>query len=265
MRTIVMIKSVPDTMAVEFDPDTKTMVRLGVATIINPFDLFAIEEALRLKERHGGTVTAMTMGPPAARLELQEAIAMGCDDAVLLSDRAFAGADTWATAYALACSVRTFGAVDLVLCGRQAQDGDTGQVGPGIAHQLGWPQLTYVSRVRECEPNDGRIVVERLLEDGRQIMSARLPAVMTMLKDANQPRTPTLRGWRRAHRAGIPTLGPEAIGADPARLGLDGSPTRVVRVFSPPSRQGEVTWIAAETPSQAAQALMRALAREQLV
>jgi electron transfer flavoprotein beta subunit len=265
MHIVVMCKSVPDTMDVRFDPETKTMVRAGVATIINPFDLFAIEEALRLRERHGGTVTAMTMGPPAARRELQDAIAMGCDDAVLLSSSAFAGADTWATAYTLSCAVRHAAPVDLVICGRQAQDGDTGQVGPGIARQLGWGQLTYVSRVCELEPASGRIVVERLLEDGRQTLAARLPAVLTVLKDANLPRTATLRGVRRAHRADIPTWGPETIGAEPGLPGLDGSPTRVVRVFTPPARQGQVRWIAAPTPEAAAESLLSALAAEQLV
>jgi electron transfer flavoprotein beta subunit len=265
MHIIVMIKSVPDTMDVRFDPDTKTMIRAGVATAINPFDLFAIEEGLRLRERHGGRVTVMTMGPPAAQRELQETIAMGCDGAILLSDRAFAGADTWATAYTLARGVARAGDVDLVICGRQAQDGDTGQVGPGIARQLGWPQLTYVSRVRACDPASGQIVVERLLEDGRQVVASRLPAVLTVLKDANQPRTATLRGVRRAHRAQIATWGPVEIGADGALLGLDGSPTRVVRVFSPPSRLGEVTWIQGDSPEEAAQELVRALAREQLV
>jgi len=265
MHIIVMIKSVPDTMDVRFDPETKTMIRAGVATAVNPFDLFAIEEGLRLRERQGGRVTVMTMGPPAARRELQEAIAMGCDDAILLSDRAFAGADTWATAYTLARGVASVGEVDLVICGRQAQDGDTGQVGPGIARQLGWPQLTYVSRVRACDSASGRIVVERLLEDGRQVVASRLPAVLTILKDANQPRTATLRGVRRAHRADIPVWGPEDTAADLALLGLDGSPTRVVRVFSPPSRQGEATWIQGDSPEEAARELVRALAREQLV
>ncbi|MEN6478685.1 MAG: electron transfer flavoprotein subunit beta/FixA family protein [Anaerolineales bacterium] len=265
MNIIVMCKSVPDTMDVRFDPDTKTMIRAGVATVINPFDLFAIEEGLRLRERYGGTVTALTMGPAAARRELQDAIAMGCDGAILLSDAAFAGADTWATAYTLAKAIQRIGAVDLVVCGRQAQDGDTGQVGPGVARQLGWAQLTYVSRVREVDPAAGRIVVERLMEDGRQTVAARLPAVLTVLKDANIPRTATLRGVRRAHRAIIPTWGPAEIGADPALLGLAGSPTRVVRVFSPPARAGQVVWLTGATPEDSAEALLTALAQEQLL
>ncbi|NLX37458.1 MAG: electron transfer flavoprotein subunit beta/FixA family protein [Chloroflexi bacterium] len=265
MRIVVMCKSVPDTMDVRFDPQTKTMVRAGVATTINPFDLFAIEAALRLREQHGGTVTAMTMGPSAAQRELQDAIAMGCDDAVLLSSPAYAGSDTWATAYALACAVRYMGEVDLIVCGRQAQDGDTGQVGPGIARQLGWPQVTYVSRVCELDLMARRIVVERLLEDGRQTLAAQLPAVMTVLKDANLPRTATLRGMRRAHRAVVPTWGPEITGADPRLVGLDGSPTRVVRVFSPTARQGQVQWITAATPQKVAEGLLAALTAEQLV
>jgi len=265
MNIVVMCKSVPDTMDVRFDPETKTMVRAGVATIINPFDLFAIEEGLRQRERHGGTVTAITMGPLAAKRELQDAIAMGCDGAILLSDRAFAGADTWATAYTLARAVQHLAKVDLVICGRQAQDGDTAQVGPAIARQLGWAQLTYVSRVLDLDPTAGTIVVERLLEDGRQTLSARLPAVMTVLKDANLPRTATLRGVRRAHRANIETWGPQTIGADVNLVGLNGSPTRVVRVFSPPPRIGQVQWLNGDTPDATAGLLVRALEQEQLL
>jgi len=190
---------------------------------------------------------------------------MGCDDGVLLSDRAFAGADTWATAYTLARAIAQIGDVDLAICGRHAQDGDTGQVGPGVACQLGWAQLTYVSHVREIDLGTKKIVVERLLEDGRQTLAARLPAVLAVLKDANIPRTATLRGVRRAHRAAIEPWGPAKIGAETGLLGLDGSPTRVVRVFSPPARQGRVEWLTGATPEASADALVSALAREQLV
>jgi electron transfer flavoprotein beta subunit len=252
-------------MEVRFDPETHTLMRDQVAAIINPFDMWAIEEGLRLRDRHGGNVTVVTMGPPQAEKELREAVAMGCDRAVFLCDRGFAGADTWATAYTLACAIRKLAPYDVVLCGRQAMDGDTGQVGPGIANQLGIPQLTYVSRIRAVDAVEQTVQVERLLEEGREVVSAPLPAVITVVKDINQPRYPTFRGIRRAKRMAIAPWGPADIEAAPERLGLQGSPTQVVRVFSPDRRQGEVLLMSGDTSEAQANALVAQLAQNGLV
>ena len=263
VRIIVCIKSVPSTVEVQFHPETKTLMRDQVASTINPFDLYAIEEALRLVEAYGGSVTALTMGPPQAEQELRDALAMGCDEAILLSSPAFAGADTWATAYTLAQAIRQLGPCDLILCGKQAIDGDTGQVGPGIATQLGWPQITYVSRIRNLDPSTGRIVVERLLEEGTEVVEARLPALLTVLKDINIPRDPNPRLLRRARRAEIPIWNESNLaGAEARFFGLQGSPTQVVRVFSPPRREGEVTWVTGNTPDEIAERLAEHLQRE---
>ncbi len=255
MHIIVCIKSVPDTTAVRFNPETNTLIREGVASIINPFDTYAIEEALRLKEVHGGTVTVLTMGPPHAEKELRDAVAMGCDAAILLSAPEFAGADTWATAYTLAGAIKKLGQVDLILCGRQAIDGDTGQVGPGIANQLGLPQLTYVSKIRHLDPSQGTIEVERLLEEGIEVARSRLPALLTVVKDINQPRYPTFRGIRMARKMEIPIWTAAELPVERRFLGLEGSPTKVVKIFTPPKREGEVIWITGETVEEIADKL----------
>ncbi len=266
MDIVVCIKSVPDTTEVHFDPETHTLRRDQVESMINPFDTYAIEEGLRIREAHGGTVTVITMGPPSAEKELREALAMGCDRAILLSASEFAGADTWATAYTLAQAIRKLGSYDLILCGKQAIDGDTGQVGPGVAKQLGIVQLTYVSKVRSLEPDSGRIVVERLLEEGREIVSAPLPALLTVLKDINQPRYPTPRALRRARRADVPVWGPGDLGdIDRERIGLQGSPTRVVEIFAPPTRERKVQWIEGEDPEAIADQLADLLLSDQVV
>jgi electron transfer flavoprotein beta subunit len=257
---------VPDTTEVRFNPETNTLMRDQVESIINPFDTYAIEEALRLKEAHGGRVTVLTMGPAKAEKELREAAAMGCDDAVLLSAREFAGSDTWATAYTLAQAIRRMGDYDVILCGRQAMDGDTGQVGPGIANQLGVPQLTYVSRIRQIDFSTRVIEVERLLEEGREVVRTALPALLTVVKEINRPRTPTPRGLRSARRLQIPVWTVDDIPAvDGARLGLEGSPTRVVRVFSPPRRDGRAEIIPAESIEGAAERLCDRLMADRVV
>ncbi|MBC7237441.1 MAG: electron transfer flavoprotein subunit beta/FixA family protein [Chloroflexi bacterium] len=265
MHAIVCIKSVPDTTEVRFNPETNTLMRDEVESIINPFDTYAIEEALRLKEAHGGKVTVLTMGPPRAEKELKEAIAMGCDEAVFLSAREFAGSDTWATAYTLAQAIRKIGAYDIILCGKQAIDGDTGQVGPGIANQLGIPQLTYVFKIREISFDARSITVERLLEEGREIVQTKLPALLTVVKDINQPRYPTFRGIRAARRMQIPVWTAQDIDADPQYLGLAGSPTQVVRVFTPPKREGKVQMITGDSPEAMAKVLVDRLLAEKIV
>jgi len=236
LKIAVCIKQVPDTTDVKINPETNTLIREGVASITNPFDEYAVEEALRLKEKHGGEVHVISMGPPQAVEILKNALAVGADRVYLISDKAFAGADTLATAYTLAKTIQTIGGADLVICGKQAIDGDTAQVGPGVATRLGIPQLTYVSKVREIDPVKKRIVVERLLEDGKEVVESSLPVLMTVVKDINEPRHPNLMGIKRVAKATIPILTAKDIGADENRIGLKGSPTWVVRIFSPEAR-----------------------------
>lgn len=236
MRYVVCVKQVPETTDVKINPETHTLMREGVAAIINPFDMYAIEEALRLKARTGGTVTVISMGPPQADSALREAIAMGADEAVLVSDRAFAGSDTWATSYTLAMAIRKFPDCKVILCGKQASDGDTAQVGPGIAAHLDLPQITYVRKIEEI--NDKAVVAERLLEDGTEVIEAPLPCLLTVVKEINEPRLPSLKGKMASKKAVIPTWKAADLQCDPKCIGLEGSPTKVVKVFTPPPRSG---------------------------
>lgn len=238
MDIVVCIKQVPETTEVKIDPQTKTLVREGVPGIVNPFDMYAIEEGLRLKERYGGKVKVLTMGPPQAEEALREALAMGADEAVLLSDKALAGSDTLATSYALSMAVRKLG-YDLVICGKQAVDGDTAQVGPEMAEHLGVPFVAWVRNVEDVL--DGKIRVQRLMDDGYDVLEVPLPTLITVVKEINEPRLPSLRGKMRARKAQIPVWTVEDIGADPSKVGLEGSPTQVVRVFTPERRrEGEI-------------------------
>ncbi len=238
MKIAVCVKQVPDTTDVKIDPKTNTLIREGVASICNPFDEYAIEEALRLKEKMGGEVHVVTMGPPQAIEVLKNALAVGADKVYLVSDRAFAGADTLATAYALSKTIESIGGADLIIFGKQAIDGDTAQVGPGVATRLGLPQLTYVSKIREINLEKKKIIVERLLEHGREVVESSLPALITVVKDINEPRLPSLLGIKKAAKAQIPTLTAKDIHADENRIGLKGSPTWVMRIFSPEARGG---------------------------
>ncbi len=238
MKIAVCIKQVPDTTEVRINPETNTLVREGVASITNPFDEFAVEEALLTKEKYGGEIHVITMGPPQAIDVLRNALAVGVDKVYLVSDRAFAGADTLATAYTLAKTIEKIGGADLVICGKQAIDGDTAQVGPGIATRLGIPQLTYVSKVREIDLAKKRIVVERLLENGREVVESSLPVLITVVKDINEPRLPSLLGIKKAAKAQIPTLTAKEIGVDENKVGLKGSPTWVSKIFTPEARGG---------------------------
>ena len=238
MKIAVCLKQVPETTEVKINPETNTLMREGVASITNPFDEFALEEGLLTREKYGGELHVMTMGPPQAIEILKNALAVGADKVYLLSDRAFAGADTLATAYTLAKTIEKIGEVDLVICGKQAIDGDTAQVGPGIATRLGIPQLTYVAKVREIDPGKKKIVVERMLENGREVVECSLPVVITVMKDINEPRLPSLLGIKKAAKAAIPTWTAQEIGVDENRVGLKGSPTWVWKVFSPEARGG---------------------------
>jgi electron transfer flavoprotein beta subunit len=236
MQFIVCIKQVPDTTDVKIDPKTNTLMREGVTSIVNPFDMYAVEEALRLKEKLGGTITALSMGPPQAEAALREVIAMGIDKGILVSDRAFAGSDTWATSYTLAMAIKKIGDFSMIICGKQASDGDTAQVGPGIATHLNLPQITYVRKVEEVD--DKHIVAQRLLEDGHEFVDSPLPCVLTVVKEINEPRLASLKGKMAARKAVITKWTAQDIGAEPAKIGLDGSPTKVVKIFTPAPRQG---------------------------
>jgi electron transfer flavoprotein beta subunit len=236
MNIIVCVKQVPETTEVRINPETNTLMREGVKSIINPFDMYAIEEAVRLKERFGGKVTILTMGPPQADAALREAISMGADEGFLVCDRAFAGSDTWATSYTLAGAIKKIGAFDLVICGKQASDGDTAQVGPGISTHLNIPQVTYVKKVEEA--SDKMMRVERMLEEGYEVIETPLPALLTVVKEINEPRVPSLKGMMRAKSAKIVTLTQKELNLDPQQIGLCGSPTQVVKIFTPTPRQG---------------------------
>ncbi|PKL06750.1 MAG: electron transfer flavoprotein subunit beta [Spirochaetae bacterium HGW-Spirochaetae-9] len=254
MEIFVAIKQVPDTDKVKMDPVTGTMVREGVDSIINPLDLYAIELAIRLKEKHGGRVTAFTMGPPAADKALKEAMAMGCDSGVLITDRAFSGSDTWATSYALSRAVARMsaemGRYDLILAGERATDGDTGQVGPCMAAWLDIPVLTYVGSIESSDESGGtvasRIIARRLVEEGYQRVRVDLPCLLTVVKEVANPRLPTLRGKKFARQAKITVYTAADLDADPAYLGLKGSPTKVSRIFYPKVTRGGETVKAAD-------------------
>ena len=236
MEIVVCIKQVPDTTEIRIDPVTGTMQRQGVPSIINPYDLHALEEALRLRERYGGQVTVISMGPPQVKEDLRRCIALGADDAVLISDRAFAGADTLATSYVLAQAIARIGLerpVDLVLCGKQAIDGDTAQVGPGIAQRLGFEQLTYVSQVESVDLGRRVVRVHRHLEEGTEIVETRLPALLTVIKEINEIRFAGMPVVLRGARYQVPVWSKDDIPHQPEHLGLKGSPTRVSKVFPP--------------------------------
>jgi electron transfer flavoprotein beta subunit len=236
MHIIVLVKQVPDTSEVKINRETNTLIRDGVPSIINPYDRYAIEEALRLREKHGGKVTALTMGPPQAVEALKEAVSLGVDEVVLLSDRAFAGADTWATSYALSQGIRKIGSYDLVIAGKQAIDGDTAQVGPETADMLGIPFVAYIRKIEQVEGN--KMVAERLMDEGYDVVETSLPAVITVVKEINTPRIPSLKGKMKAKSLKVAAWSAKDIGADENKIGLKGSPTQVVRIFPPAPRGG---------------------------
>jgi len=235
MKIIVCIKQVPNATDVKINPETNTLIREGVESIINPFDMYAIEEAIRIKEKFGGTAVVISMGPPQAEAALREAIAMGIDSAILVSDRLFAGSDTWATGYALAKAIEKIGDFDLILCGKQASDGDTAQVGPGISVHLNIPQVTYVKKIEDIK--DGLIRVERMVEEGYEVIETKLPALFTVVKEINEPRLPSLKGKINAKKIDLPTWTGKELEIEEDKVGLKGSPTQVVKIFTPPARE----------------------------
>ena len=261
MDIVVCVKQVPDTTEVKIDPETNTLVRQGVPSIVNPFDKNALEAALQLKEKHGGKVTVVSMGPPQAKEALIECLALGADEAILLSDRAFGGADTLATSHAIAAGIKKIGNFDLIICGKQAIDGDTAQVGPEIAEHLGLPQVTYAA---EINIDGDKVIVKREHEDGYEMLEVKMPVLLTVVRSINIPRNQTLKGVLRAKKMNIPVWSAQDVNADPKVIGLKGSPTQVRRIFTPPRRtDGEI--IQAGSPSEAASILVKKLLDAKIV
>ncbi|SHI40394.1 electron transfer flavoprotein beta subunit [Dethiosulfatibacter aminovorans DSM 17477] len=233
MKIIVCLKQVPDTNEVRINQETGTLIRDGVPSIINPDDKNALEEALKMKVEHDSTVTVLSMGPPQAKEALKEALAMGADEAILLSDRAFGGSDTWATATVLAAGIEKINDYDIIMCGRQAIDGDTAQVGPEIAEFLNLPQVTYA---KEIKVKEDKAVITRYTETGDYIIETKMPVLLTAIKELNEPRYPTVKGILKAYDPGndeIKVWGLSDLEIDPTQIGLKGSPTNVYKSFVP--------------------------------
>ena len=240
MKIIVCIKQVPDTTNVRIDPETNTLIREGVESIINPFDEYALEEGIRLQEEYGGETSALSMGPPQVENALRDTLSMGMQNAYLVCDRAFAGADTLATGYTLAAGIRKLGGADIILMGRQAIDGDTGQVGPGVAENLGIPHITDIKKIEQVD-EDGTLIVQRAVEDGYVRLKTRLPVVLTVVKEINEPRLPSLKTKMQARKKEIKIWSKDDLEVDTDRLGLNGSPTWVTKIFTPPqSNKGKL-------------------------
>ena len=262
LNIVVCIKQVPDSAQIRVHPVTNTIMRQGVPTIINPYDLFALEEAMRLRDEFGGRVTVLCMGPPMAEDALRRALGLGADRAVLITDRRFAGSDTLATSFALATTLETLGKdkpVDIVFTGKQTIDGDTAQVGPGIACRLGLNQLTYVSAIDSLDAAKGEIVVRRRAEGGVQVLKSKLPCLITMLEGANVLRRGSVQDMLRAARAKVTVWSAEDAGvADMLMCGLRGSPTVVKKVFAPKPRAEPAEMVAVEgkTPAQVGDAIL---------
>ncbi len=235
MKIVVCIKQVPDTTEIKLDPVKGTLIRDGVPSIMNPDDKAGLEEALRLKDQYGAHVTVITMGPPQAEAILREALCMGADEAILLTDRKFGGADTLATSNTIAAALRNIEA-DLIIAGRQAIDGDTAQVGPQIAEHLGLPQVSYVKNM-QYNKEDNSLTIERAVEDGYYLVNVQLPALITVLSEANQPRYMRVKGIVEAFDKPVETWNFDSITVDPAVIGLAGSPTKVKKSFTKGAKQ----------------------------
>jgi len=274
MHILTCIKQTPATDNVQIDPETGTLKREGMAAAINPFDEYAIEEAVRIKERVGGdsSVSALTMGPPQAENALRDAISKGCDRAFHVCGREFAGADTWATSYTLFKAIekiaKEVSPIDLVICGKQTNDGDTGHIGPGVAAWLDWPNVAYVKKVEDVKSigtgKGGTVVVHRMMEDGTDVLEMDLPAVIAVVKEINEPRVPSLKGKMAAKKAEIPKWDAAALGAVSECIGLKGSPTIVAKSFRPPMKTGGVK-IQGTTPQEKAKNLVAKLRESNII
>jgi len=268
MRIVACIKQVPDTTQVQIDPVTNTLVREGIPFIVNPYDTHAIEEGLRLKDRFGLTMTAISMGPPNAEATLRKALALGVDQAILLSDRVFGGADTLATSKVLATAIKRLSGDDevgLVICGKQTIDGDTAQVGPGIAARLGFSQLTLVDRIEHLDLEKRIIRVRRKLEGRFEIVEAPLPALLTVVREINRPRYPTVPMRLAALTAPVELWNNELLKLDVNTIGLKGSPTWVSKIFSPQRDKGEMVGDGLADPQGAAALLIDKLLAKDLL
>ena len=268
MLVVVCIKQVPDTTQVQIDPVTNTLVREGIPFIVNPYDTHALEEALRLKDRFGCRVAAISMGPPNAEATLRKALALGVDDAILLSDRVFGGADTLATSNVLAAAIRKLHEqeeVGVVLCGKQTIDGDTAQVGPGIATRLGYTQLTLVDRIEHIDLEKRVIRVRRKLEGRHEIVEAPLPVLLTVVRELNRPRYPTVPRRLESADAEVKTWSNQVMQLPEPTIGLKGSPTWVSRIFSPERDKGEIIGDGVQDPEGTANLLIDKLLSKDLL
>jgi len=261
MKFIVCIKQVPDTTEVKVDPKTHTLIREGVPSILNPYDQFAVEECVRIREEIGeGSISVITMGPPQARSALMRCLAHGADEAILISDKAFAGSDTWATAYTLSHAIKKIGSFDMVFCGQQAIDGDTAQVGPEIAQQLGIPQITYVEKVSLDKTH--KLTIHKQTDGGDQILEAKLPILLALLPPSSfQPEHPPMSSILKAKRKPFNIWDANILGGDKSKFGLDGSFTQVIKTYTPPSR-GECEMIE-DDPKEAAKKLSKILCKNE--
>ena len=268
MLVVACIKQVPDTTQVKIDPVTGTLIREGVPFIMNPFDTHALEESLRLKDKYGFRVAVISMGPPNTEVTLKKALALGADEAILLSDRVFGGADTLATSKVLAEAVRGLAQkeeVALVLCGRQTIDGDTAQVGPGIATRLGYSQLTLVDQIEDLDLQAKKVRVRRKLEGRHEIVEASLPAMIAVVREINQPRYPTVPMRLMAEDATVTLWDNKEMKLDVGEIGLKGSPTQVRKIFSPERAMGEILGDGVNDPEGAAGTLLDRLIEKDLV
>ncbi|SDY81103.1 electron transfer flavoprotein subunit beta/FixA family protein [Tindallia californiensis] len=231
MKIVVCIKQVPSTNKVQLHPETNTIIRDGRKSVTNPFDTYAIEEAIRIKEKTGGKTIAISMGIPETEKLLKDAMGRGIDQAILLSDKAFAGSDTLATSYTLSLGIRELMPVDLILCGKMAVDGDTAQIGPELAEQLGIPHVTDVIEILEMKQS--YLICKREIDNGYQLLKVKLPALLTVLKDINMPRMPSIEGVLQSETIEVIRKDARDLEAKTSKLGLSGSPTQVVKTFVP--------------------------------
>ena len=265
MNIVVCTKQVPDTAAT-LKVDEQSNVSWGDAPlVINPWDEYAIEEAIRLKEKHGGKVTVLSVGPEPAREALKQAVAMGCDEAILVWDASLDGSDTLATSYILAQAIKKIGSVDMVLFGKQAIDGDTGLIQGGVARRLGWPLLSFVAKIEELDPAGRSIKVNRLLEQGRQAVASKLPVVISVVKEINEPRYPSFMNIRKASKLQIPVWDSGTISVEAGKVGRANAAAKWTRVFPLPTRTGSVEMITGDSPQAIAAALVDRLMTDKVI
>jgi electron transfer flavoprotein beta subunit len=266
---VVAVKQVPDTNQVRIDPETGTLIREGVPFIVNPFDTHALEAGLQLKDRFGGQVIAISMGPPNTVMTLRKCMALGADQAILVSDRMFGGADTLATSYVLTEAVKRIelenGRVDVIICGKQTIDGDTAQVGPGLATRLGFAQLTLVDQIIDFSQAGRTITVRRKLEGRKEVVQTQLPALLTMVREGNKPRYPTVPSRLGAEEAEVTVWNNDILKLAPELIGLRGSPTNVKRIFAPERKMGEILGDGEKNPQGAVQLLVQKLVERDLL